>query len=1397
MGAHVTADMSTVSLQELPLYSCPTDGVIITASACTPPQAGGRIFRGASDGALHELCYSGESTWRSRRCTKACYAPMSRSLLPRPLRPWVLGTPPAIRQVLADAFRGLVYTRSSDGTLTVYDVGVTSMPHDGGARLVDSVKGFEPLLRRDGFLRGSSSGAGGAAGRTRGPAVTPIGIAVVSPEESGEATLVVALSDGRRIYLSVYPRGCVTTQPVGSAMHLASPAGVLGSTPAPPPLVVRPTAFRAVAVARDAPPHNSTARAPGPGAAGTPGGAAAAAAPGGGAGGAARPPPGIPFPGFEVGPPLRADAAFYADGLLLLNEAEPGAACSTLLCAAADSAGVGPQLGPLRELVTSLPLPGVLAGDAAGLAELPLPAAAAQLLPAPPYGVPRSAELATQHVAGPRTLVVLSSAGVSLLTKARPIDTLDALLSSGVRHHVEAFFTAFGQGEAAAMCVWLALQHHDAVVRAAARRCLDDTRLCGEARMSGDDAPQQNQVMAPSASAAQLMNMGTSLVAHQPVFSAAYTGCCLAARRLLKPCWRRLLVAPLTHMAVPKPSGAATPGQAGRSAAPDAGVPLQLCMSPSALAGLETRCRALAGLVAERAGRTAAGRGVASTVGGAGTVLSPPWTAGGGPASQQAAAASHEAMAKRRRLEDAAAAERSAHEALAQTLVRSADVLALLRLAACPPHMTAGGAPPSTSAAARYFPAASARVPVNTAVREVLRTRATLRLIATSTEGEAVCAALIEAMREQARSEGGDAAARSLADALSAQCGSFFAADRATLFDARNALDAALAAAPGTPARGAGVQHAMSLLLTIPGAVPVVQYGEELARVQAWPQLVDLCIAVARSAADDVASVGNGGASVAGHPRVVQASRVVSDAVTALAWPTQGAGMAAPPPPPPSGVGSASVFELPTLEARMAALNSLLDAAGAALARRLQGSAFGGEADAGVALPPAEAATSCVASALFTALVDASDARTAAGHTDCTAQLMALPPGCSIDAWLVQHGRMDDAIRRAPLTRRQARLLVLAAERAAASKRFGHAARVMRALGLRAPPPPGEPPLSLTERKAVLIRAVMWAEVAPGHQLPPDEAADIAATRAVLAFQERLAAAAAAADGIPDLSEAQEQAQVQATGMGGGGRAFPALTPLTQQLLREPLPLSTLFNDVALDPRLQCLDVAIEMFAFSGVGDSPDQGVAKPLWDGLLTKALASAAGASAQLAAACDAVAQTGAAAYPSEAALPLAHLALRLEQIAQGKWPPPSGPTTPPGAATHGNDGITPVAAALLAACRGAAEPALGCVQDVLFTSGGDVADPHIRLALLHTLLDLTTVAAEPLRGGWAMNVSSPAYGAPYGRSSVRSGAALRARLAEVCDVSAAEVRRLQVPGTGAIAARFEALQRELVSL
>ena len=136
--------------------------------------------------------------------------------------------------------------------------------------------------------------------------------------------------------------------------------------------------------------------------------------------------------------------------------------------------------------------------------------------------------------------------------------------------------------------------------------------------------------------------------------------------------------------------------------------------------------------------------------------------------------------------------------------------------------------------------------------------------------------------------------------------------------------------------------------------------------------------------------------NAAQHPRVIQAASCVAEVVTALATPP-------PPPPPPtattsnaqpgavnntapaqgapaatsSGVAAAAVFELATADARLEALGSLLQAAGAALSRRLQaGAMVNGDA---IPLPPGEAATSCVASALFGALVDASAARAAGG----------------------------------------------------------------------------------------------------------------------------------------------------------------------------------------------------------------------------------------------------------------------------------------------------------------------------------------------------------------------------------------------------------------------------------
>lgn len=56
-----------LSLQPMPLYSLPTDNVIMT---CFASSAGGRLFMGGADGHLYEIQYEATDTWRRRRCAK-------------------------------------------------------------------------------------------------------------------------------------------------------------------------------------------------------------------------------------------------------------------------------------------------------------------------------------------------------------------------------------------------------------------------------------------------------------------------------------------------------------------------------------------------------------------------------------------------------------------------------------------------------------------------------------------------------------------------------------------------------------------------------------------------------------------------------------------------------------------------------------------------------------------------------------------------------------------------------------------------------------------------------------------------------------------------------------------------------------------------------------------------------------------------------------------------------------------------------------------------------------------------------------------------------------------------------------------------------------------------------
>lgn len=78
-GADGTDPYSEISLQPLPEYSIPSDGVTMTCIACTDK---GRIFMAGRDGHIYELLYTTGSGWH-KCCRKVCLTAGVGSLISR------------------------------------------------------------------------------------------------------------------------------------------------------------------------------------------------------------------------------------------------------------------------------------------------------------------------------------------------------------------------------------------------------------------------------------------------------------------------------------------------------------------------------------------------------------------------------------------------------------------------------------------------------------------------------------------------------------------------------------------------------------------------------------------------------------------------------------------------------------------------------------------------------------------------------------------------------------------------------------------------------------------------------------------------------------------------------------------------------------------------------------------------------------------------------------------------------------------------------------------------------------------------------------------------------------------------------------------------------------------
>lgn len=513
-----TDPFDEISMQPLPEYTIPTDGVTMTCVACTDK---GHIFLAGRDGHIYELQYSTGSGWQ-KRCRKVCHTGGLGNLLSRWVLPNVLkfGAVDPIVELVIDNERHILYARTQESKIQVFDLGKEG---DGPPKKVAEERNLSD--HRDNRYGGGRSIGSRAASRFSKTSI--VSIATVSTVESKWIHLVAVASDGRRMYLS-------TASSIGTSGPVGGLTGLSGSYQKPSVLKVVTT----------------------------------------------RPSPSIGLgSGITFGSPsvsgrsqaeslvMKIETAYSSAGVLLLSDSSLPTT-SRLIIVSRDLTSLSATSGnftlggitttgrgsrALRETVTEL----AVEGRTLSLADvLPPPECTttvqASLLELCDSGIIEESsemtrakklwalgELATQHILPRRRAVVFSTMGLMEIVFNRPIDILQRLLeSSATRSLLEEFFQRFGPGEAAAMCLLLAARLTSSqenivshVVAEKAAEAFEDPRLVGMPRMQGTSTLMNS--ITPGAG----FNMGQVVQDAEPVFSGAHEGLCLCASRLLWAVW--------------------------------------------------------------------------------------------------------------------------------------------------------------------------------------------------------------------------------------------------------------------------------------------------------------------------------------------------------------------------------------------------------------------------------------------------------------------------------------------------------------------------------------------------------------------------------------------------------------------------------------------------------------------------------------------------------------------------------------------------------------------------------------------------------------------------------------------------------------------------------------------
>uniref|UniRef100_A0A1J3JBM7 Nuclear pore complex protein NUP155 n=1 Tax=Noccaea caerulescens TaxID=107243 RepID=A0A1J3JBM7_NOCCA len=1277
-----------ISVQPLPDYTISSDGVTMTCVTCTNK---GRIFMAGRDGHIYELLYTTGSGYH-KRCRKVCLTAGVGSMISRWVVPNVFkfGAVDPVVEMVVDNERQILYARTEEMKLQAYVYG----PNGEGP--LKKVAEERNLLNQKDVSQGNRQST--AVGRSNKPSI--VSISPLSMLESKWLHLVAALSDGRRMYLSTSSSGSSFS---GFNNHRQTPncLKVVSTRPSPPSGVGVGLGFGAASLAGRAQNEDLS---------------------------------------------MKVETAFYSVGTLVLSDSSPPA-MSSLLVVSRDSSvhsHVGGSSGPssrnsraLQEVVSTLPIEGrmLFVADV-----LPSPDAAAtvqSLYSELEYcGLEVSGEsyekacgklwargdLSTQHILPRRKIVVFTTMGMMELVFNRPVDILRRLLESNYpRSILEDFFTRFGAGEAAAMCLMLAariINFEDLVSNMVADRAaeaFEDPRIVGMPQFDGSNGLSNTRAATGGFSVGQVVQEA------EPIFSGAHEGLCLCTSRLLYPLWELSVMSKKTSSDIMSEDG------------------VVICrLSTSAMHVLESKIRSLEKFLRSRRNQR---RGLYGCVAGLGDVTGSILY---GTGSELGATERNmvrnlfgtysnvsESANKRQRLPyspaELAATEVRAMECIRQLLLRSAEALFLLQLL-------------SQHHVARLVQGLDANL------KQAL-VQLTFHQLVCSEEGDQIATRLISAVMEYYTGSDGRGTVDDISGRLREGCPSYFKESDYKFFLAVERLERA-ALTSDAEEKESVAREAFSFLSKVPGSADLRAVCKRFEELRFYEAVVCLPLQKAQSLDPDGDAFNDQlDGSIREHALAQrnQCYEIIANALRSLT-------------------------------------SSMLDEA----SRR--------QYICQIVHLGVQSTDRAFREYLYKAMIELGleNELLEYGGPDLVPFLQNAGSNSASEVGAVSSGSSPLGHSGTQISSNQAKYFDLLAKYYVSKRQHVLAAHVLLRLAERRAIISWDNP-TLEQRRQYLSHAVLQAKNASnsdGLVGSAQGASDsglldlLEGKLAVLQFQIKIRDELQAMASNSDSSVAMQDSDQNGAVLDDGSSDDSNLAnEKAMELSLELKSITQLYNEYAVP--FELWEICLEMLYFANYSGDSDSNIIRETWARLIEQALSLGG-----IAEACAVVKRVGSHIYPGDGVvLPLDVLCLHLEKAALER--------------AEGGEyvGDEDIARALLAACKGAAEPVLNA-YDRLLSNTAIVPSPNLRIRLFRSVL---VVLLE-----WAMSVLSDRMGASPTRSSLMLGGSfalenkavlnqrVRDKIANAANRYMTEVRRLTLPPTKteSVYAGFKELDESLLS-